>query len=101
MERVGIERPSARPPGERAFEDGADVVMHPTGAIDIRVSREDEVHASVLMRMRLGPSRPLKRMTPSRGRPAYVHDACTSPAYAAPATVAGRPASVRRTRCDR
>src|SRR5436853_493884 len=24
MERVGIERPSARPPGERAFEDGAD-----------------------------------------------------------------------------
>src|SRR5216110_1732887 len=234
--------PSARPPGERAFEDGADVVMHPAGATDVRVSREDEVHASVLMgleqppfngqpnpsfhrvrflrmifrdeprsrpavdvhvarknqgrargcrgrervvceerdhprpfrvrdrrrmddhlhaadridngfprakvrgdhlgpagnpaapppgrtmartwwparmarrttappisplaprtatRMHIGPSRPLKRMTPSKGRTAYVHDACTSPAYAAPATVAERPASVRRARCDR
>src|SRR5437879_775645 len=55
MERVGIERPSARPPGERAFEDGAYVVMHPTGAIDVRVSREDEVDASVLMGLEQSP----------------------------------------------
>ena len=55
MERVGIERPSARPPGERAFEDGAEVVMHPTGAIDVRVSREDEVDASVLMGLEQSP----------------------------------------------
>src|SRR5213079_829435 len=55
VERVGIERPSARPPGERAFEDGADVVMHPAGAIDVRVSREDDVHASVLMGLEQPP----------------------------------------------
>src|SRR5205814_6999552 len=34
---------------------GADVVMHPAGAIDVRVSREDEVHASVLMGLEQPP----------------------------------------------
>src|SRR5438132_12471165 len=42
-------------PVERAFEDGADVVMHPTGAIDVRVSREDEGLAPVPMGLEQPP----------------------------------------------
>src|SRR5256885_960763 len=46
---ISIERPAARFPRERALEDGTEVLVHPTGAVHIRVSRQDEVHASVLM----------------------------------------------------
>src|SRR2546426_9598361 len=49
VERVDIERPAARPPSEGALEDREEVRVHPTGAVDVRVSREDEVHASVLV----------------------------------------------------
>jgi len=55
VEGVGIEGPSARPPRERALEDGTEVVVHPTGAVDVRVSREDKVHASVLMGLEQSP----------------------------------------------
>src|SRR2546425_5514534 len=55
MERVRIEGPAARPPGEGALEDRAEVRVHPAGAVDVRVSREEEVHASVLVGLEQPP----------------------------------------------
>src|SRR5947208_3338682 len=49
VERVGIQRPAARFVGQRPLEHGSKVGVHRSGAVDVRVPREDEVDASILV----------------------------------------------------
>src|SRR5437867_1311028 len=55
VQRVRIERPTARSPAEGALEDREEVRVHPTGTVDVRVSRKDEVHTSVPVGMKQLP----------------------------------------------
>src|SRR5206468_10839855 len=49
VERVGIQRPAARFVGQRPLEYGSKVGVHRSRAVDVRVPREDEVDASILV----------------------------------------------------